>query len=104
MGFPAGTAAYMLRDSTILNVFATSLVGYKAWCVIFPAPPRNSRPDLFGGGCPLRQSRKCLRGYFVGRSVASQLLKLFALLIELGVIYSASWLSRPLRLSSPPAP
>ena len=30
-GFPSGTAASMLSLST--NVLATSLLGYKAWCV-----------------------------------------------------------------------
>ena len=41
----------------------------------------------------LRESRKRLRGYFVGGSVASQVEKLFALLIESGAIYCALWVS-----------
>lgn len=52
----------------------------------------------------LRKSRKRLRGYFVGGSIASQVEKLIALLIESGAIYSALWVSRLLRLVNSSAP
>ena len=92
-GFPVGTAASVLSLGT--NVLATSLVGYKAWCVTTSSPPPHTphisliRPGTY----LLRQSRKRIRGYFVGGSVASQVEKLFSLLIESGAIYSALWAS-----------
>ncbi|KAM5535101.1 hypothetical protein V8D89_011187 [Ganoderma adspersum] len=65
-GLPEGLAACVLSLST--NIFATLLVGYKAW-----------------------ESRRRLRGYFVAGTRASQVEKLFSLLIESGAIYCAIW-------------
>ncbi|PIL28050.1 hypothetical protein GSI_09802 [Ganoderma sinense ZZ0214-1] len=65
-GLPVGIAACVLSLST--NTLATLLVGYKAW-----------------------ESRRRLRGYFVAGTRASQVEKLFSLLIESGAVYSAIW-------------
>ncbi|KAI1791474.1 hypothetical protein LXA43DRAFT_889216 [Ganoderma leucocontextum] len=65
-GFSYGVAASALSFST--NLCATVLVGYKAW-----------------------EARRRLRQYIVAGPVASQVEKVFALLLESGAAYCALW-------------
>ena len=90
-GFPAGIAAAVLSLAT--NFLATFLVGCKAWCVVTPFLPKYCARKTDTPHLLVRESRKRLHGYFVGGSVASQVEKLFALLVESGAIYCALWAS-----------
>ncbi|PIL26704.1 hypothetical protein GSI_11231 [Ganoderma sinense ZZ0214-1] len=65
-GVSSGVAASVLSFST--NLCATVLVGYKAW-----------------------EARRRLRQYIVAGPVASQMEKVFALLVESGAAYCALW-------------
>ncbi|KAM5529994.1 hypothetical protein V8D89_016339 [Ganoderma adspersum] len=63
---PFGVATCVLSLTT--NLVATLLIAYKAWT-----------------------ARRRLRGYFVAKAGGSQAEKLFAILIESGVVYCAIW-------------
>ena len=91
VGLPAGIAACVLSLST--NVLATALVGYKAWCVadlMLEFLVWRKFTDIS------RESRRRLKKYLAASTQASQVEKLFSLLIESGAVYSAIWVSTPI--------
>ncbi len=84
-GYSYGVAATVLSFST--NFYATTLVGYRAWCVPSHMPPH----PYFSPIGLLREARRRLRQYIVAGPVASQMEKVFSLLVESGAIYCAFW-------------
>ena len=88
-GIASGVAASVLSLST--NLWATLLVGYKAWYVVglrnFLRSVTRSLTVMLSG----RKSRRRLKGYLVAGSPTE---KLFALLIESGAVYCTLWVSR----------
>ena len=88
-GVSSGVAASVLSFCT--NLCATVLVGYKAWCV---TSWMSSMPCLRLTGLS-REARMRLRQYIVAGPVASQMEKVFALLVESGAVYCAIWVCLP---------
>lgn len=92
-GFSYGVAATVLSLST--NLFATGAVMMRSWyAASFPLEPKVAYRLIV-----CRQSRRVLKRYVVTGPVVSQMQRVFALLVESGLVYCALWVSEQPRAS-----
>lgn len=79
-----------LFASLISNIWATSLVGYKAWCVTMVAESLNTfnTPYIF-----VRCHRRDIQAYLGNAGTTSAVHSVLVLLVESGFLYCIIWVS-----------
>ncbi len=84
--------------SLVLNIWATTAIGCKAWCAIYPSSLLGSFSLISAWMISLevhRAHKRVIKTYLATGNTRTRAEKVLALLVDSGALYSALWVSFP---------